>query len=1228
VSEHQDTGASVSVVSQRSVGDLTGLNLGSNLEIQDRIGRGGMGSVYLARHRDWNLSLAVKSPRPDLLTNDTDKERWLLEAQTWIDLGVHPNIVRCWFIREHEGIPLLFLDYIAGGSLKEALEQRRYGVANWPKVIDLAIQACDGLHHSHVCGIVHRDVKPANLLLDDDGHLFVTDFGLVKMAGSSDERQRGKHVDLSHSDASLTSTGTVLGTPNYCAPEQWMQDDVGVPADLYALGVVLYEMAVGQLPFEAGPGPLGLGQLLSQVLSEDPKPPSHLQPSIPPALEATILKLLAKEPRGRHASASQLRDELAGIYQDITQTPYPRPVPKPVEAVVDVLNNKAVSLYSLGRKKPAEETWQQALRLDSLHPEVVYNRGWLLWRQGRHTPSDLTGMLKQVKVTYRRGAVHCGLAHLLGGEAELAEQNLDAALAEVEAASDSSVWRHLGDARMSLERFDEAVQAYHQALRINPLDQAARQYLDMASHKTRRVKGRCLFPKQQPLLHMKRQHRLTSVQKAGGGWLWLGPEHMELLPADSGRRSWSVCHDVGLRKVVVSASADKVIAIEDLPAGVWALDSGLLESTLTQGERHYCLSPDGLQCVVGLVEVRLQNLKDGTFGRPLRGHQKQVMCATFCGSDRLLTGSCDRTARCWDIDKAKCLQVLQGHRDYVTCVAYSPETGLALTGSNDGSARTWRLDTGECFRVLEEGHGVHGVAFAGKGRYAVVQSMVEKEHTTSIWDLRSGELGRRLTGLSRVSPDGDYLVTARTLENRHLLEIREAGTGCLRRTLTVEDGPISDCCFSDDGRFLAVVTLSGSFYLFEFDEAYRVIPKELMLTYTRGGQDLEESRELFLGLLRQAETACSQGEFLVSRKHLQQARDVPGYRRDPQARALTRRLGQHLNRGALLSCWEVRLLGSAGGTGLSPILLLPGGNRMLTANDKILRLWDCHLGNCIRGFPGHSESIRALSINADGTQAVSGSLDRGVRCWDLESGQCIQRVAASRGGVTGLHWLAGTSRVIALTNQYLLCGIDFEADEEVFQVPAPGLTWMVGVGEQVWLGGPITPGRLQLVHGKTGKVTKKFTSSESAEATLLATAAVAYGDGRYGVSASPDGKIHLWDLSEGRHLGRLLDIQARVACLAISPDGLCLAVGLDNGWVQIWDLERRHLCQVVEGPWGKLCGLALSLDSCELYLLGSDQVLRVWEMEWELLEQSTRRQLTDTLPKAGLLSRLWRGLRG
>lgn len=782
---------------------------------------------------------------------------------------------------------------------------------------------------------------------------------------------------------------------------------------------------------------------------------------------------------------------------------------------------------------------------------------------------------------------------------------------------------------MCLERYDDAARAYQQALRLNPGDQAARQYLEMALHKNRRQQGRCLFPRPQPLLHMKRQHRLTAVQRAGGGWLWLGPEHMELLPADRARRSWSVRHDVGLRKVAVSAAADKIVAIEEQPAGVWALDSGLHESTLPNGERHYCLSPDGLYSVAGLVEVRLQHLNDGSCSRPLRGHEKQVLCATFCGGqNRLLTGACDRTARYWDVEKAICLQVLQGHKDFVTCVAYSPETGLALTGSTNGSVKAWRLDTGEFFRDLDEEGQIQSVSFARGGRFAVIQSMPDKDHLTSLWDLRAGQRSRRLHGFSRVSPDGLYLLTSRTVEDRHLLEIREVESGCLRRTLQVEDGPVSDCSFSEDGRFFSVVTLAGSFYLFEFDEAYRILPQELMLTYTRGGQDLEESRERFLGLLRQAETACSQGDYLSARKSLEEARGVPGYRRDPQARVLTRRLGQHLNRGALLSCWERKLMPEAGGLGPTPVLALPGGNRLVTAYEKIVRLWDSQLGNCVRGFPGHSQSIRALAPNEEGSQVVSGSLDRGVRRWDLDTGECSGRVAVSKGGVVALHWLPNSSRVVALTNQYLLSVLDFEQEQEIFQVPVTGLSWMVGARNLVWLGGAIAPGRLQTFDGRTGKLVRRFSSSDASEATLLATAAVTYGEGRYGISAAPDGRVHLWDLTEGRHLGQLLDLQARAAYLAASPDGLCLAIGLEDGSIQVRDLEKRLLCEVIEGPWGKLMGLGLAADSCELFVLGSDQILRIWEIEWELLGQSTRKQLVDTLPKEGILSRLWRGLRG
>lgn len=1221
--------------SQRAVGDLTGLTLGSSLQIQERIGRGGMGSVYLAQHRDWNLSLAVKSPRPDLLTSDVDRERWLLEAQTWIDLGVHPNIVRCWFIREHDGIPLLFLDYVAGGSLKEALEQRVFGIANWPKFLDLAIQACDGLEHAHRSGIVHRDVKPANLLIDDAGGLFVTDFGLVKLQSSQAvEPVRGKHVDFSESDASLTSTGTVLGTPNYCAPEQWLGDNVGVPADLYAMGVILFEMATGQLPFEASPGPMGLGQLLTQVISEEAPSPRSLQPACPESLDALILQLLAKDPEDRPVSAAALREELVLLYRQLTGSDYPRPHPKPVEAVTDVLNNKAVSLHSLGRKKTAEDTWQQALRLDSLHPDVVYNRGWLLWRQGRHTAQELTSSLRQVCLTYPRAHTQTGLAHLCSGEWEAAAEQLGAAVKLADAARDSSVWRCLGDAELGQERYAEAELAYGKALELNPSDPYAQAHLELARGKTRKRGGRYLFPRTQPLLRLQRQHKLTQVQNAGSGWFWAGPDHLELLPADSRSRSWSVVHEVNLKRALISLSEGKVLAADCAPTPSWSAATGAMAEEIGGG-RHFCVSPDGRHTVAGMVELQLFDLRTlALSGRPLRGHEKQVLCAMYCGSGKLLTGACDRTARIWDVERATALQTLQGHRDYVTCLAYNPETGLVMTGSQDGTARTWRSDTGECFRILDESaNPVTSVAFACAGQLAVVGTSHGSEPWTSFWDLRTGEMSRRLAGTSRVSPDGQFVITFRCQEDLNWIEVREALSGCVRRVMHPEGGAVSDLCFSEDGRYFACVTLSGGFLLYEFDEATRVFPQELLLTYTRGGSDLEKHRAEFSALLAEAQAHFEAGQHSGCLAVLQKARAVPGYLRDPDARALTRQLAVHLQRGNLLSCWETRLMGAAD-RGDAPLALLPGGDRLLCASDKVLRLWDSARGNCIRGFPGHSDLIRGLSVGPGGERALTGSLDRGVRCWNLASGECLSRVAVTRGGVIGLHWVAEKSLAIALTNLYSVCGLDLDGLTQTWTTAVPGATWMVGLGsgasprgDLVWLGGARDPGRMVLVDGSNGKICRALKAEREADGAALASAAVCFAAGKHGLSADPQGRIHFWDLSEGRHLGVLLEAEGPVTQLAVSHDGLCLALALESGSVQLWDLGRKLLRQTLDGPWGQPGALRLAPDGCELFILGSDGVLRVWEMEWELGAASGPARLGETVRRPGFWSRLLRGFR-
>lgn len=165
------------------VGDV----IAGKYEVLEVLGRGAMGIVYKVHHREWDLDLAVKMPLLNLVANEVWKQRFILEAQTWVDLGLHPNIVQCWYVRELGGIPRVFMDYLDGGSLKDWIKEGKVRPGEWDKILDLIIQACDGLGYAHEHGVeVHRDVKPGNMLLTGAGELRVADFGIAKRAGSTD----------------------------------------------------------------------------------------------------------------------------------------------------------------------------------------------------------------------------------------------------------------------------------------------------------------------------------------------------------------------------------------------------------------------------------------------------------------------------------------------------------------------------------------------------------------------------------------------------------------------------------------------------------------------------------------------------------------------------------------------------------------------------------------------------------------------------------------------------------------------------------------------------------------------------------------------------------------------------------------------------------------------------------------------------------------------------------
>ena len=207
-------------------------------EVKQVFTSGGMGLVYHVHHRGWNMDLAVKSPRPQYFQTEAHKENFVREAETWVNVGLHPHIASCYYVRTLGGIPRIFAEYVEGGSLADWIHQRKLYEGGAEKtlerILDVAIQCAWGLHYAHEQGLVHQDVKPANVMMTSNGIAKVTDFGLAKArALVGDGGVPGGTRSI------LASVGGV--TPAYCSPEQAAGDPLSRKTDLWSWGLSVLE---------------------------------------------------------------------------------------------------------------------------------------------------------------------------------------------------------------------------------------------------------------------------------------------------------------------------------------------------------------------------------------------------------------------------------------------------------------------------------------------------------------------------------------------------------------------------------------------------------------------------------------------------------------------------------------------------------------------------------------------------------------------------------------------------------------------------------------------------------------------------------------------------------------------------------------------------------------------------------------------------------------------------
>ena len=305
---------------------MIGQNIGK-YRVLDRIGRGGMGTVYRAIDETLHRDVAIKVLNTEL--NDPSvARRFRAEAVTVARLN-HPGIATVYELFQHEGQWLMVMEFVRGETL-EGLVTRK-GPLPHPEAVDLCMQALAALAHAHSLGVVHRDLKPANIMFTESGAVKVMDFGIARVVGT-------EH---------LTSAGFMMGTPAYMAPEQVLGEDIDARADLYAMGVVLYHLLTGQLPFK-GHTPFEMAQ---SRLRDQPTPVRSVRAELPPWLETVLAMAIHREPPRRFQSAPTFREALRrGLANLPLETPESSAVPPELVATA-APSSLAVAPVSTGKRR-------------------------------------------------------------------------------------------------------------------------------------------------------------------------------------------------------------------------------------------------------------------------------------------------------------------------------------------------------------------------------------------------------------------------------------------------------------------------------------------------------------------------------------------------------------------------------------------------------------------------------------------------------------------------------------------------------------------------------------------------------------------------------------------------------------------------------------------------------------------------------------------------------------
>jgi eukaryotic-like serine/threonine-protein kinase len=1132
--------------------------------------KGGLGEVHVAQDLELRREVALKEIQAKYADHPDSRSRFVLEAEITGGLE-HPGIVPVYGLGQYaDGRPYYAMRFIRGDSLAKAIElfhkadavprDRGERAIELRKLLGRFIDVCEAIEYAHSRGILHRDLKPGNIMLGKYGETLVVDWGLAKLIERAGDAENSGETTLRPLSGSSNPTmmGSAVGTPAYMSPEQasGRLDELGVTSDVYSLGATLYCLLTGRAPIVGD----GAGEILRKVQRGDFPRPSEVKTGVDATLQAICLKAMALTTSARYSSPKALANDVERWLADEPVSCYREPITVRtkrlirrhqataagiVAALAVILFTSVIFLSIVTQHNQQLNAAKQ--KLDSANTELD-ERNQQLVQIGEQERSAREAAVENEK--------------LAKAERDKAEESAAAALT-AKNETEKTLARasfSLATVRWNENRVGEAVEL---------LDRIPAKYRNFEWYLTRReFQGSYLT--------------LYGHNDPSGGridCLKFSSDGTQIISVGTGGtiKIWNTSNGEELKSTVIKEGQDQ------LSKFVFNTDNSRIAAGTWEGE------------------VQLWDATTGTQLRTFKEHTKNVRCVDFSPSEELMaSGSEDQTVRLWNAGSGE-VRTLGEHKYAVTCLRFSPD-GRSLASAG-GEMRLWNVSTGEVLFTFDS--NVSEIAFSPNGTLIAATCT---DNVVKLFDATSGKPLRTLRGHTdwvrciEFSPDGTQLVSG---SDDQTIKLWDLSNGTERRTLKGHTAPISCVRFSPDGTRLA----SGSedqtvklWYVandfnpnnFALDADSGEFSPDGALLVTDGykgtqlwdvvtGQEIRAIGNIklsdcigisFYNGTRIATASDDQTISLWDAATGKKLSLLKGHQ-DSIRELKFSQDGTHVASKSYddtIKIWDAssskelftrkkldseRLLATLESVAFSPdsSLIAVGGA------DHTIVLLDAQTGETQRSFHSkHGMTVKSVKFNPAGNRIAAiyeqdfgsnyfDSIHDSIKLWDVVTGEELMTLHdADSSEIEAMSFSPDGSRIVACT------------DNDV-------QLWDAATGE-----------RLRIFKGHTANV-----------------AGVTFNpDGTRIATGSSDHTVRLWDTETGEELLTLRAHTSGVSSVTFSPDGTRLAsIGDDS--VRIWDATPSDLCVLV-GHTNTVIDVIISPDGSRIASAADDHTIKLWNM--------------------------------